>query len=182
MCTCLKYLHKETICSALSVQRIVWLVAHYQFLMTLINCAIHATALCHATLTAAEMTSFLHLHTNHGTGYPTTVRWQSVDIVYSSEWCKRPFSRCNLGRSGPYLKHACAASFKGQTLAANRRFVFLARVWRIWGGKISIVKEDNVERLRERQRVSRRTNRQRNERRHVSPNRQSTPRFNAGLP
>lgn len=43
------------------------------FFFTLVNCVILSTAFRYATLTVAEMTSFLYLHTNHGTGYPTTV-------------------------------------------------------------------------------------------------------------
>lgn len=101
-----------------------------QFLLILTNWTLLA-AFRHATLTVTEMTSVLCLHTNHETGlYPTTVN-DSQPTLSTAASDVNVF-RCVPGRSGPYWKHACAASPKGQTQAANRHFVSLARVWRSW--------------------------------------------------
>lgn len=148
-------------------------------LFMLIRCIIHSTAFCHTTLTVAETTGFLDLHTNCGTGYPTTVNDSQSTLSTAASDVNVSFS-LRPGHERPLLE-ACVCRFIERT-ETGREPAFaipctcLANMrWE----KLRTVKEDNVEIEREggRTACSRRTNRQRNEDRRVSPNPHSTPRF-----
>lgn len=114
----------------------------------LISCVIHSTAFCHTTLTVAETTGFLHLHTNCGTGHPTTVNDSQLKLSTAASDVNVSFS-LRPGHERPLLE-ACVRRFferteTGREPAFGIPCTCLANMrWE----KLRTVKEDNVERER----------------------------------
>lgn len=118
-------------------------------LFMLIRCIIHSTAFFHTTLTVAEMTGFLDLHTNCGTGYPTTVDDSQSTLSTAASDVNVSFS-LRPGHERPLLE-ACVCRFierteTGREPAFGIPCTCLANMrWE----KLRTVKEDNVEIERE---------------------------------